>query len=323
MGAQWSQFFPPKPTFTAANVEPQNGKVFIVTGGYSGIGFELAKMLYQKNGRVYIAGRSEEKAREAIRLIQVAGSSEGSLEFLSLKLDDLSSIKASAEEFKAKESKLHILWNNAGVSQPPIGSVSAQGIELQLATNCVGPFLFTQLLLPLLQATASDDSNPPGSVRVVWTGSQIVELSAPAEGIIMDELHTPPKDKMRTYTNSKTGNNFLASELARRVGPSHGIISVAQNPGAASSNITRHAMWMKIVMGPLSYKSELCALTELYAGLSKDITIENNACYIVPFGRIVEIRKDLVNAMKPTEEGGTGRAAEFWDFCFEKSRDYM
>jgi hypothetical protein len=166
--AQLSQFFPPKPAFTEADIALQHGRVFIVTGGASGIGLELTKVLYQKGGRVYIAGRSEDKARQAIQEIQTAlppSDSYGSLDFLHLDLADLTSIKASADAFKANESRLDVLWNNAGVSQPPLGSVSKQGIELQLATNCLGPFLFTHLLLPLLESTSAGSS--AGSVRVI------------------------------------------------------------------------------------------------------------------------------------------------------------
>ncbi|EFQ99459.1 short-chain dehydrogenase [Nannizzia gypsea CBS 118893] len=322
MGAQFSQFFPPKPTWTEAEVSSQDGKVFIVTGGASGIGFELVKMLYEKGGKVYIAGRSEEKAQKAIKEIQAAVPKGGSLEFLHLVLDDLSTIKASADEFKEKESRLDVLWNNAGVSQPPLGSLSKQGIELQLATNCLGPFLFTQLLLPLLEATAATSS--PGSVRVVWTGSQIVELSAPQGGIIMSELTTPPKDQTRTYVTSKAGNMFIASELARRVGPSHNIISVSLNPGAANTNLLRHTPWMKFLAMPLLYKPKLAAITELFAGLSSEVSLEENGCYIIPWGRVSQTpRQDLVDASKLTEDGGTGRSKEFWEFCENKTRDYM
>lgn len=326
MGAQWSQFFPPSPTFTEADVESQNGKVFLITGGSSGIGFELAKMLYRKSGRVYIAGRSEDRLRQAIKDIQGSvTTSGGSLDFLHLELDDLRSIKTAVEAFKTKESKLHVLWNNAGVSQPPLGSVSKQGIELQLATNCLGPFLLTQMLLPLLATTAAaDKANAPGSsVRVVWSSSQIVELSAPPHGIVANELHDPPKDKTRNYVNSKTGNMFLASELARRHGPSDAILSVAQNPGAVSSNLFRHTPWLTYLAWPLLYKPELGANTALYAGLSKDITLEENGCYVIPWGRISQsVRQDLLDAMKLEDDGGSGTAKLFWDFCDEKTRDY-
>ncbi|KAF7344468.1 putative Short-chain dehydrogenase [Mycena sanguinolenta] len=318
--SQWSQFFPPKPHFTLESVGSQDGKVFIVTGATSGLGFELAKMLYRRNGRVYITARSNEKGEKAINAIRSAvPDSSGSLSFLHLELDDLSGIKSSVEVFKTQESKLHVLFNNAGVSQPPLGSASKQGIELQLATNCLGPFLFTQLLLPLLEATAKDSSR--GSVRVVWTGSQIVELSAPPSGLVMAEVHNPPKDKTRNYVNSKTGNMFLASELARR---SKDVVSVSLNPGAANTNLFRHTRLLGVFARPLMYSPNLAAHTELFAGLSGEITLEQNGCYVVPFGRISkDVRKDLVEAMKGGDEGGTGRAKEFWEWCEMMTGKYV
>ena len=314
MGAQWSQFFPPKPTYTEANLPTQNGKVFLITGGASGIGLELAKMLYRAHGKVYLAGRSEDKAQAAIQTITSAvPSSQGSLHFLGLDLSDLSTIKSSAQEFQSKESKLDVLFNNAGVSQPPLGTVSAQGIELQLATNCLGPFLLTRLLLPTLKAASAP--------RVVWTASQMVELSAPTGGLIMDEIETPPKDKTKNYTNSKTGNLFLGAELARR---NPQVLSVSLNPGAASTNLFRHTPHLKYLAYPLMYSANMAAHTVLFAGTSPDVSIERNNCgYIIPFGRVsTNLRQDLKDATVPTEEGGTGRAKEFWEWCAQKTADY-
>lgn len=329
MGSQWSQFFPPNPDFSIADLKPQDSKIFIVTGGASGIGFQVSKALYEKNGTVYIAGRSEDKATKALEDIRTsAPNSKGRLEFLFLDLQDLASVKASAEQFLTKESKLHVLWNNAGVSQPQQGSVSKQGFELQLATNCLGPFLFTSLLLPVLEATAAaaaEVGNDGKAIpsRVVWLSSQIVELSAPKGGLVMDEVRSPTKDKARNYTNSKTGNWFLSSELARRKG-SQGIISVALNPGAASTNLFRHTPWLTYLAWPLLHKPELAALTELYAGLSPDLTLKNNGSYVIPWGRISSNpREDIVAASKLEEDGGTGRAVEFWDYCAEQTAKYM
>ncbi|KAI6082215.1 NAD(P)-binding protein [Hypoxylon rubiginosum] len=324
MGASWSQFFPPAPSLTGSNLEPQDGKVFLVTGGYGGIGFELVKLLYGAHGRIYIAGRSADKAKKAIEEIRAsAPSSRGALEFLQLDLGDLNSIKEAVQVFKTQESKLHVLWNNAGVSWPPLGSVSKQGTELQLATNCIGPFFLTQLLLPLLEKAAAD--SPAASVRVVWASSQIVDLQPPPGGIDIDAVRTPPKDRGLNYINSKVGNCLLSSELARRVGPSHGIVSVAQNPGGSATNLFRDNPWMKYLAYPLLHHPRKNAHTELYAGLSPDITIEKNGCYVVPFGRIAQdadIDKDRLVAMKAEEDGGSGKAREFWEFCEEKTRDY-
>lgn len=324
MGAQWSQFFPGRPTFTEANVGPQDGKVFLVTGATSGIGYELVKILYSKNAKVYLAGRGSDRAKQAFEKIRASHpASNGSLHFLHLELDDLASIKSSVKEFQAKESKLHVLWNNAGVSQPPAGSVSKQGIELQLATNCLGPFLLTELLMPQLQAAVADGNVNGGAVRVVWTASQMVELSAPKDGIVMSELTNPPKDRTRNYANSKTGNLFLSTELARRFGHSHGIVSVAQNPGAVSTKLFRHTPWLNYLAWPLLHEAKWAAYTALFSGLSSDIGLEQNGCYVVPWGKIAkEIRKDLADATKAQEDGGTGKAALFWDFCHEKTVDY-
>lgn len=324
MGAQWSQFFPGRPTFTENDVGSQDGKVFLVTGATSGIGFELAKLLYGLNGKVYLAGRASDQGKTAIEEIRASHpTANGSLHFLHLELDDLASIKSSVLELQAKEPKLHVLWNNAGVSQPPAGSISKQGIELQMATNCLGPFLLTQLLMPQLQAAAADETADQGAVRVVWTASQIVELSAPQDGIIMSELTTPPKDRTRNYVNSKTGNLFLSTEFSRRLGQSHGIVSVAQNPGAASTNLFRHTPLLKYLAWPLLHQAKWAAYTALFSGLSTDIGLERNGCYVVPWGRVAEeIRKDLADATKTEEDGGTGKAALFWDFCHERTVDY-
>ncbi|KAL3444377.1 hypothetical protein BJX65DRAFT_319992 [Aspergillus insuetus] len=339
MSSQFSQFFPPSPTFTEEDLPFLKDRVFLITGGTSGIGLELAKILYHAGGRVYVTGRTEEKALQAVTAIresvpeskstssadgQDQKKAPGQIDSIILNLDDLASIKPSVEAFKAKETRLNVLFNNAGVSQPPLASVSKQGVELQLATNCLGPFLFTQLLLPLLETAASSSSTTPGSVRVIWLSSQVAELSSPPEGLIMSELTTPPNDNVRNYTNSKVGNMFLSSEFARRYGNTdRGIVSVALNPGAANTNLLRNAKWMKFFSYPLLYSPKLAAYTELYAGLSRDISLERNGCYVVPWGKVHNgLKKDLVKAMMTVEDGGTGGAKEFWQFCEDRVRQY-
>jgi len=312
MGVAWSQFFPPTPNLTEQNLPSQKGKVFIVTGGASGIGFELATILFQAGGKVYIAGRSESKARQSIEQIKApTRDTPGQLEYLPLELDDLTTIKASVQAFQAKERKLDVLWNNAGISLPPLGSISKQGHELQLATNCLGPFLFTQLLLPSLHAAMEEQSSTPGSVRVVWTSSQIVDLSAPTGGPAMADIASPPPDKTQNYVASKTGNWFLAAELAR----------AAAIPGS----LLRHASWMKLLSAPLLHRPRMGAYTELWAGLAPELTLEaHGGAYVVPWGRLHPApRGDLLDALKSEAEGGTGRAREFWEWCERQTADYM
>jgi NAD(P)-dependent dehydrogenase (short-subunit alcohol dehydrogenase family) len=322
MSVAFSQFFPPTPPLTEQNLPDQTGKVFIVTGGTSGVGLELATILYRAGAKVYIAGRSKIKGEKCIEELKSSSppSSSGDIRFLLLELDDLSTIKTSAETFLKQEPKLDVLWNNAGVSQPPVGSVSKQGHELQVATNCLGHYLFTQLLIPVLRATAK--TAPPASVRVIWTTSQTMDLAAPKGGMIMSEITTPTKDQTRNYVNSKTGNWFLAKELANEVN-GDGVLSMVQNPGNLKTNLLRHARWMMYAAYPLLYEARMGALTELWAGLSSDLTMDHNGASVIPWGRLhPSPREDLLQSLKSTEEGGTGRAQEFRKWCEEQTSKY-
>jgi NAD(P)-dependent dehydrogenase (short-subunit alcohol dehydrogenase family) len=146
------------------------------------------------------------------------------LVFLHLDLDDLTTIKKSAEEFLSKEKKLDVLWNNAGVMIPPQGSKTKQGYELQLGTNNLAPFLFTKLLTPILASTAK--TSPPGAVRVVWVSSSAAEGISPANGVDMNNLdYKNDKGTWHKYGVSKAGNVFHSKEFAKRH-EGDGIISV-------------------------------------------------------------------------------------------------
>lgn len=95
-------------------------EVFLVTGGYAGVGFELCKILYAHNATVWIAGRSTSKAQKAMSSIKDASpSSKGRLEFLCLDLSDLSTVKPAVQSFTAQAQRLDVLVNNAGVSYCP------------------------------------------------------------------------------------------------------------------------------------------------------------------------------------------------------------
>lgn len=110
-------FFPPKPTFTDANLPADlSGKVYIVTGSNSGIGKDVSRLLYAKDAKVYVLCRSKEKALEAISDIKKATpNSKGELVFIACDLADLNSVKTAAEAFLAREKRLDVLFNNAGV----------------------------------------------------------------------------------------------------------------------------------------------------------------------------------------------------------------
>lgn len=191
--------------------------MFLVTGGASGIGLELVKILYAHNAKVYIAARSEQKASKAIATVETSfPKSNGELVFLHLDLNDLALVKQSAESFLSKESRLDVLWNNAGVMTPPQGSKTKQNYEAQLGTNCLGPFLFTKILTPLLIETAK--SAPRGSVRVCWLASSAAEVNSPKPGGVDMKNLDYHKDQSAWYKYgvSKAGNVLYAKEFAKR-----------------------------------------------------------------------------------------------------------
>lgn len=170
-----TQAFPPKLVFTEKNLPDLKGKVYIVTGANTGTGKELARLLYSRNAKVYVLARSEQKSNEVIADIEKAvPGSGGSLVFLRLDLADLGTIKETVGRFLALETRLDVLFNNAGVMAPAKELLTTpQGHELHAGVNCLGGFLLAELLTPVLVATAAVER--PGTVRVVWVASSAAE----------------------------------------------------------------------------------------------------------------------------------------------------
>jgi retinol dehydrogenase-12 len=323
--------FPSKPAFTDADVPALNDRVFIVTGANTGVGKEVAQVLYAKHARVYVAARSEAKADAAIAAIRERHpESAGELHFLPLDLADLTTIKASAERFLAREPRLHVLVNNAGVMDPPAGAKTAQGYELQLGVNNVGTYMFTKLVTPALvaAAAAAAAAEPPssGSVRVVWVSSSAAEMPvAPTGGVDMDNLdYHNDKLWLTKYAVSKAGNYLHSAEYARRHKPD-GIVSVALNPGNLDSELWRtQASVARTLLSRFFLHDPIYgAYTELFAALSPDVGLENTGAWIVPWGRIKPIQQHLLDSTKTKEEGGSGKAKAFWEWTEEQIKPYL
>ena len=275
----------------------------------------MTKILYSKNGTVYVAGRSSDKGTKAISDIKkILPNSTGRLEFLQIDLADLTTIKPAAKRFMAEESSLHVLVHNAGVMFPPSGSVTTQGYELQMGTNCLGPFLLTQCLLPMLNKTAS--TSPPGSVRVTWAASSAVDVTSPKGGVVIYNSSTgEPKSKQSpaaNYGQSKTGNLFLAHEFARRYPfQDSKIIANSWNPGNLKTELQRHVNAIgRMAMNAMLFHPRFGAYTELWAGWSEEAgKAENNGRFIWPWGRFGGFRKDIQESLE------NGTSSKFWEWC--------
>ncbi|KAI0385301.1 NAD(P)-binding protein [Hypomontagnella monticulosa] len=315
-------FFPAKPTITEKNIPDLTNKVIIVTGSNTGIGKEVARILYSKNAKVYMMARSEDKTKKAIDDIKAAvPKSTGDLIFIRLDLADLESIKPSAEEFLCMEQKLDILFNNAGVAYPEKGSKTKQGYELQLGVNCVGSFAFTKLLTPILVSTAK--TAQPNSVRVVWLSSSAAEAVDPK--IFMNNVYNiEKKSGADQYFTSKLGNYLHAAEFAARH-KEDGVLALSLNPGNLDSDLWRTQgpimtyILRKTVLYPVIYG----AYTVLFAGLSLQVTPERSGSYVAPWGKLWNISKAMVEASKRKSEGGTGTALEFWEWTEAQVSKYI
>lgn len=316
----YTQFFPPKAPLTGANLPSQVGKVLIVIGGSSGVGLELSRILYTAGGTVYMMTRTEAHATKAIDDIKASAAAlksaatPGVLKFILLDLADPSSIAASVAAFCTVETRLDILFNNAGVAISPLDLKTAQGLEPHFGINCVRPFLLTKLLFLMLALAAK--TVPMNSVCIIWTSSILVDLMAPNGGVTMKQLESPDSNRNEHYSASKAGNWLLASEYHRRFHDT-GILSLTQNPGSLRTNTWRttpHIYYWPYY--PILSRPIDGACTNLWAGLSEDIKSEDGGRYAIPFGRWhLSPREDILLALKEKEKnGGTGRAVEFWDW---------
>ncbi|EXJ87945.1 hypothetical protein A1O1_04872 [Capronia coronata CBS 617.96] len=331
----------PPPSLTEHNLPDQSGKVFLITGANTGIGAQLASILYQRNGTVYVAARTASKAHDTIdRIRQSHPSSTGRLEYLHLDLSDLASVKACVEDFLARETKLHWLNNNAAVMAPPEGSTGAQGLDLTYQTNILGPYLLTKLLLPVLRRTAaaaSETTFTPAPVRVSWAGSIGIILNSPRGGISWkrkedgDDTLDDSLGLMTVYSASKAANWFFAQEFGKRFGDRDRVLHNCYNPGNLQSELQRHSgtampRWFNWLLHRfLLFPAIYGAYTELYAGLSPDLTLKDDqGVYVVPWGRKSGVdgadgmRRDI--QLEAAKEGGN--AQKLMDWCERVTREF-
>jgi NAD(P)-dependent dehydrogenase (short-subunit alcohol dehydrogenase family) len=188
------------------------GRVAIVTGGYSGIGLETARVLGAAGAEVVVPARDLERARAALK--DVPGAEVESLDLL-----DPASIDAFAEKFLASGRPLHILVNSAGIMATPL-TRDARGYEAQFATNHLGHFQLVARLWPALVAA--------GGARVVAVSSRGIRFG----GVDFDDLHFEhrPYEPFVAYGQSKTANALFAVELDRR-GRAEDVRAFSVHPG--------------------------------------------------------------------------------------------
>jgi NAD(P)-dependent dehydrogenase (short-subunit alcohol dehydrogenase family) len=248
-----------KNQWTTEQMPNQSGKIIIVTGANSGIGYEATRALAIKGATVIMACRSLEKGQSAVNQIR-AEFPDAQVLLRQLDLADLSSVQQFAKTFLSEFDRLDVLINNAGVMAIPYHK-TADGFEMQFGTNHLGPFKLTGLLINLLKSTPN---------------SRVVTVSSYAHyfGWINFRNLNSEKfyQKWLAYCQSKLANVLFGYELQRRVAlRGKNPISIVVHPGWAATNL-QHSSWFFSLLNPLLAQSqEMGALPTLYAATNSTI----------------------------------------------------
>ncbi|WP_394847807.1 SDR family NAD(P)-dependent oxidoreductase [Pendulispora brunnea] len=247
------------------------GRTFLVTGASAGIGRATVCALAARGGSVVLACRSEEKTQpvlEEIRRLHQASSARADVEFLPIDLGDLASVKRAADTFLASSRPLDVLINNAGIAGAT--GLSKDGYEIVFATNHLGPFLLTKLLLPkLLEA-------PQG--RVVNVASR---AHFRARTIDWGQMSQPVK-KIHGYPHygaTKLMNILHAKELANRLAGTR-VTTYSLHPGVVASELWREIPWpVANVMKLFFTSNEEGAKTTLYCATAPELSSSSGLYY--------------------------------------------
>ncbi len=210
--------------WTERNIPDQSGRVAIVTGANTGLGFETARVLAERGASVVLAVRDVEKGKQA------AARMAGDVTVQALDLTSLDSVRAAAADLRAAHQRIDLLINNAGVMYTP-KQRTRDGFDMQFGTNHLGHFAFTGLLLDrLLPVTGS---------RVVTVSSVGHRIQA---AIHFDDLHWERSySRVAAYGQSKLANLMFTYELQRRLAAHGTTAAVAAHPGMSNTELARNS----------------------------------------------------------------------------------
>ncbi|MFD8823648.1 oxidoreductase [Streptomyces sp. NPDC059605] len=251
--------------WNAGLIPDQTGRVFVVTGAGSGLGLATAHALARRGARVVLAVRDTEKGRRAAATI-TAGTPGARLEVRRVDLADLGSVRAFADALRADHSHVDVLVNNAGIMAPP-RTLSPQGHELQFATNHLGHFALTGLLLHLLAGGVDP--------RVVTVSSPNHRQGRIAFDDVDGERAYSP---MGHYNQSKLANAVFGHQLHLRLtGAGSPVRSVLAHPGYTATGLQKGTPVGTVrllygrLLSPLAQKPADGALSQLYAAIEPGV----------------------------------------------------
>ena len=249
------------------------GKTVVITGGNAGIGKATAINLAKQGAEILITSRSEGKAKAAVEEIKSASKNDN-VDFVLINLIDQESVKKAAVEIKAKCPKIDVLINNAGCYLSEL-ELSPQGIEGQFATNHIGHFLLTNLILDNIKAV--------GNARIINLASIAHKYT---RELNLDDINYEKEEYggWKSYSRSKYCNILFTNELAKRL-EGTGITANAVHPGGVRTEIAeKNANWFTklgwIVMKPFMVTVEEGAETSVFLASSPEVEGETGGYWV-------------------------------------------
>ena len=247
--------------WTAAEIPDQTGRVAVITGANTGLGYETAAALAAHGADVVLAVRNLDKGKNAATLIGQRNPGR-SVALQELDLTSLESIRAAAAQLRADHDRIDLLINNAGVMFTP-ESTTKDGFELQFGTNHLGHFALTGLLLDRLLCVP---------------GSRVVAVSSTAHRtgrIRFDDLQWHRDySTVGAYAQSKLANLLFTYELQRRLTDTE-TIAVAAHPGVSKTELDRNtSAWLRLLTntsGLIAQEANMGALPTLRAATDRAV----------------------------------------------------
>lgn len=242
-------------------------KIVLITGANTGIGRVTAREIAKMGATVILACRSREKTMPVIEEI-VRETGNSAVEFLELDLASLASVRKAAAEFLATGRPLNILINNAGLAG--LRGLTSDGFELAFGVNHLGHFLFTELLLERIKASA-----PARIVNVASTAHY------KAKALDFDQVRTSTKTVtgVPEYEVSKLANILYTKSLARRLEGS-GVTTYSLHPGVVATDVWRQVPWpVRPIMKMFMIGEEEGAATTIHCATSDEVASETGLYY--------------------------------------------
>ncbi|KAH6889837.1 daunorubicin C-13 ketoreductase [Thelonectria olida] len=295
-----------------------HGKVAVVTGGNTGIGLATVKFLALRGAKVYVAARSEDKAKKAIQSLVTAHLEidQAQLSWLPLDLSDLKSVVRAADYLKGEETKLDLLINNAGMATGSVETLG-DGWEMTMAINHVGHFVLTNGVLPLLKAAVAQKD---ADVRVVTVTSSAMYAMLPPNYEFnftsSSFLQKPTKNHpwqwrylqshifhvdMIRYSVSKAANAMFAQELQRIFDEQRlPILSISVHPGGVATDgvMTIGTGLFRALVKSAFITTDQGAITSVFAATATEVRknpSKYGGKYLEPYGKIAAPHQILKN----------------------------